>query len=170
MVHVREERPDDYAAIRALNDAAFGQPQEGLLVDALRMNGGVMLSLVAEQDGLVVGHILYSPATIDTEGRRVAGASLGPMAVLPTYQRRGVGGQLIEAGTRWLKRRGCPFVIVLGHPGYYPRFGFIPASVYGIHCEWEVPDEAFMVMLLDAPAMRDVSGMVRYRQEFSTVV
>ena len=91
------------------------------------------------------------------------------MAVLPEHQRQGVGAVLIETGTERLKQLGYPFVIVLGHAEYYPRFGFKPASRFGVVCEWEVPDEAFMLLVLDETKMKDVSGLARYRREFSSV-
>ena len=94
---------------------------------------------------------------------------LGPMAVVPEYQRRGIGTKLIEAGNRKIKDAGYPFIIVVGHAEYYPRFGFRPASKYEIKCEWEVPDDVFMVLILDQAKMQGVSGLARYRHEFSTV-
>jgi putative acetyltransferase len=165
MIEIREERPDDVAAIRDVNKRAFGQGQEGNIVDALRSNGAAMLSLVATLNDLVVGHIMYSPATVGD----VTGAALGPMAVLPEHQREGIGSKLIEAGNRKLKDAGCPFIIVLGHANYYPRFGFRPASTLGINCEWDVPADVFMVLVLDEVKMQGVSGMAKYRHEFSTV-
>jgi putative acetyltransferase len=163
---VREERPEDVSAIHALNRHAFGQDQEANIVDALRRNGAVMLSLVATINGEVVGHIMYSPITI---AGKHAGAALGPMAVLPQYQRQGIGSKLVRTGNDYLRQAGCPFIIVLGHAEYYPRFGFRPASQFGVTCEWEVPDEVFMLLVLDEAAMNDVSGMAKYRPEFSTV-
>jgi putative acetyltransferase len=91
---------------------------------------------------------------------------LAPVAVLPEYQRKGIGGTLIREGIGLLQVRGCPFIIVLGHPAYYPHFGFTPASQYGIRCEWDVPDGAFMIRLLDPEVMADVSGLAKYRPEF----
>jgi putative acetyltransferase len=164
---VRPERPDDVTAIRALNDRAFRQPMEGKIVDGLRTNAGVLLSLVACDADAVIGHILFSPASIDD---RLQGAALGPMAVHPDHQRRGVGARLIEAGLAELQASNCPFVIVLGHPDYYPRFGFERASAHGIRCEWEVPDEAFMVLPIDPVRLRTVTGLACYRHEFSTVI
>ena len=161
---IRDERPDDVAAIRDVNRQAFGQDQEGNIVDALRSNGAAMLSLVATLDGRVVGHIMFSPISV---GDTLTGAALGPMAVLPEHQRQGASGKLIEAGIQKLKDAGCPFITVLGHAHYYPRFGFKPASSFGIKCEWEVPDEAFMVLVLDQEKMQDVSGLAKYRDEFS---
>jgi len=168
-VTIREERPEDIAAIRLVNDSAFGQPQEGQLVEALRKSSGVLLSLVAIKDRRVVGHILYSPVSIESGAKEVIGAGLGPMAVLPEFQRQGVGSKLVEAGNRRLREAGMPFIVVVGHPSYYPRFGFEPASRHGIRCEWEVPADVFMVLVIDRERMLSVSGLAKYRQEFSSV-
>ena len=94
---------------------------------------------------------------------------LGPMAVVPEYQRQGIGTKLVGAGNRKIKDAGYPFIIVVGHAEYYLRFGFRPASEHGIKCEWDVPDEVFMLLVLDPAKMRDVSGLARYREEFSTI-
>ena len=107
-ISIREERPDDFEVIRALNFAAFGRHQEGGLVDALRANGGLSLSLVATIDERLVGHILYSPVSINGNGKEVIGVGLGPMAVVPELQRKGIGAELIRAGNENLKRLGCP--------------------------------------------------------------
>jgi putative acetyltransferase len=165
-IEIREERPDDMAAVRELNRRAFGQDQESNIVDALRANGAALLSLVATMDDRVVGHIIYSSLSI---GDNVSGAALGPMAVLPEHQRQGIGSKLIEAGNRKLKDAGCPFIIVVGHADYYPRFGFRPASEHGIKCEWDVPDDVFMLLVLDQAKMEGVSGLATYRHEFSSV-
>lgn len=165
-VTIREERPEDSAAIRHLNDAAFGQPQEGKLVDNLRRNGGVLLSLVAIVEGRIAGHILYSPVAINSDSKVTVGAGLGPMAVLPELQRQGIGSRLIEAGIQRMREMGTPFVVVLGHPDYYPRFGFQRASKFGIHCEWDVPDEVFMILVNDREKMAGISGLAHYRGEF----
>jgi putative acetyltransferase len=92
------------------------------------------------------------------------------MAVLPECQRQGIGSRLIEAGKLKLKDAGHPFIIVLGHANFYPRFGFMPAGAFGIKCEWEVPDDVFMVLILDQTKMEGVSGLAKYRHEFSTVI
>ena len=164
VVEIREERPDDIAHIREVNRLAFGQDTEGDIVDGLRSNGAVTLSLVATLDGRVVGHILYSPITV---GATFSGAALGPMSVLPEHQRQGIGSKLVEEGSRKLRDSGCPFVIVLGHPEFYPRFGFRPASTYAVTCEWEVPDNVFMLLVLDPVRAKGVSGPAKYRNEFS---
>ena len=131
LIEIREERPGDVAAIRDLNNRAFGQDQEGHIVDTLRSNGAALLSLVATLDDRVVGHIMYSPLSV---GGDVTGAALGPMAVLPEHQGRGVGSRLVEAGNRKLKDAGCPFIIVnrraagewpVGAPPQFPRSSFL---------------------------------------------
>ena len=165
-IEIREERPNDIAAVRDLNRRAFGQDQESNIVDALRANGAALLSLVATVNDQVVGHIMYSPLAIDG---KLIGAALGPMAVLPEHQRQGIGSKLIEAGNQKLKDAGCPFIIVVGHAEYYPRFGFRPASEHGIKCEWDVPDDVFMLLVLDQAKMEGISGLAKYRQEFSSV-
>jgi putative acetyltransferase len=166
LVTIREEQAEDIAAIREVNDKAFGQPLEGRLVDLLRANDRVTLSLVAVSDGQIVAHILFSPVTIGSDGEALQGAGLGPMAVLPEFQRKEIGTQLIAEGIDRLRKRECPFVVVLGHPEYYPRFGFVPAGKYNVRCGWDVPDEAFMLLRLNHC---EVSGLAKYREEFSIV-
>lgn len=165
-IEVRDEIPGDIAAIRALNKLAFGQEQEANIVGALRQNGAARLSMVAIVNGRVVGHIMYSPITV---AGKLEGAALGPMAVLPEYQSKGIGSKLVKAGNARLKSEGCPYIIVLGHAEYYPRFGFKPASACGVTCEWDVPDNVFMLLVLDEAKMRGVSGKSQYRPEFSSV-
>jgi putative acetyltransferase len=160
---IRDEEPGDLAAIRAVNDAAFDQPLEGRIVDALRAHGAAHLSLVAVVEGGVVGHILFSPVTSEAGA---TGLALGPMAVAPAHQRRGVGAALVEAGLARLRAARCPFVVVLGHHEYYTRFGFVPASRHGLRCEWDVPDESFMVHVIDPGATAAAAGVVQYRPEF----
>lgn len=176
---VREERPDDVGAIRDVNKRAFGQDHESNIVDALRSNGAALLSLVATLNDpvatqnnraatlhdRVVGHIMYSPATIGD----VTGAALGPMSVLPEHQRQGIGSKLVDTGNQTLKASGCPFIIVLGHPNFYPRFGFCRASTLAVKCEWDVPDDVVMLLILDDSKMQGTSGLVKYRHEFSNV-
>jgi putative acetyltransferase len=166
VIEVREERPGDVAAVRELNKLAFGQDQEANIVDALRSHGVASVSLVATLNGRVVGHIMYSPLSV---GGETKGAALGPMAVLPEHQRQGIGSKLVEAGNRRLEEAGCPFIVVVGHAHFYPRFGFRPASTHGITCEWDLPDDAFMLLVLDQVNMGRFSGLATYRHEFSTV-
>ena len=171
MITIREETPEDISAIRTINLQAFGSPEEAAIVDALRESCDDLLSLVAESGGQVVGHILFSPATIEAERGPVHGMGLAPMAVLPGYQRQGFGSALVRHGLAMLRDRGCPFVIVLGHPEYYPRFGFELASKYGITSQWAgIPDEAFMILPLGEFSLAGVSGVARYKEEFDAAM
>jgi putative acetyltransferase len=164
---IRPERTEDASRVRYVNELAFGQPAEADLVEKLRQDGTDGLSLVAEDDA-VVGHILFTTVVVESAGRRVVGMGLAPMAVLPDRQRQGIGSQLVRRGLEVLRERGCPFVVVVGHPEYYPRFGFEPASRHGLASQWEgMPDPAFMVLVLDGQAMAGVSGVARYRDEFN---
>jgi putative acetyltransferase len=115
----------------------------------------------------VVGHILFTPVVVESGARSVLGMGLAPMAVLPDRQRQGIGSELVRRGLDILRERRCPFVVVVGHPEYYPRFGFERASAHNLTSQWEgMPDAAFMVLVLDAGAMTGVSGVARYREEF----
>jgi putative acetyltransferase len=160
---IRDEQPDDIAVIREVNRLAFGQDDEGRIVDALRANGAATLSLVAVDDAVVVGHIMFSPLSVG----EAIGAGLGPMAVTPGHQRQGIGSRLVQAGIERLRASGCPFVVVIGHPNFYPRFGFQPATTYGLTCEWDVSAEAFMVNVLDPDVRSRLRGRAQYRPEFS---
>lgn len=167
---VRPQRPEDAADIRRINELAFDQRLEADLVERLTAACPDALSLVADDDGAVVGHILFTPVVIERAGDSIIGRGLAPMAVLPDRQRQGTGSALVHRGLDILREGGCPFVMVVGHPEYYPRFGFERASSHGLHSQWEgIPDEAFMVRILDAAAMKDVSGVARYRPEFDEV-
>lgn len=165
---IRDEQPEDAAAVRAIEEAAFGQPGEADLVDALRPEPGVV-SLVAEVEGALVGHLLLSPVTVEGTSTWEA-LALGPMAVAPAQQRRGVGSALVEASLARARSAGAPAVIVLGHPEYYPRFGFVPAAPHGFHCKWEVPPGVYRVALLDAARVATLGGgLVRYHSAFDGV-
>ena len=171
MTAIRAEAPADVEQIRKVNELAFGQPEEAGIVDQLRQGCDELLSLVALRDEQVVGHILFSPATIEATQGTIAGVGLAPMAVLPECQRQGIGSKLVEAGLSILRERACPFVIVLGHAEYYPRFGFEPASRFSVTCQWPgVPDEAFMLLVLDVPGMHGAAGVARYRAEFDAAM
>jgi putative acetyltransferase len=170
MVEIRKEQPEDIPIIHQVNKRAFGQLLEADLVDRLRRNCKDLLSLVAVAGNEIVGHILFSSVTVEGEETTAEGMALAPMAVLPEYQRQGIGSKLVRAGIARLVSSNCAFVIVLGHADYYPRFGFEPAHSYGVRCEWEVPDDAFMILVLNESVMQGISGVARYRPEFAEAV
>jgi len=170
-MRIRAEDPSDPTAIRDVIIAAFGQSVEADIVEALRSAGDGFISLVAEDGGSVVGHILFTSATVDRGHDVIEGMGLAPLAVHPSRSGEGIGSALVEAGIDIMRERGVPFVVVLGHPEFYPRFGFDRASAWGLRSQWEgVPDEAFMVLVLDPVAMQGVSGVARYRDEFDAAV
>jgi putative acetyltransferase len=165
---IRKEKPENVMAIHALNEQAFAAPEEANIVDKLRDSCEGLLSLVAIEMDRIVGHILISPATIEGKHGVLKGMGLAPLAVLPEMQRQGIGTQLVKRGIEYLKRTECPFIIVLGHPEYYSRFGFETASQYQIKSQWEgVPDEAFMILWFDKSKMNHVSGVGKYKDEFT---
>jgi putative acetyltransferase len=168
---IRPERPSDHDAIRAVNDAAFGQPAEGELVDALRQTAAFIpeLSLVAEQGTNLIGHILFTSLTVVEERAVHPALALAPMAVVPSWQRRGVGSALVRRGLQDARVLGHAVVIVLGHPHYYPRFGFRPARPLGIRSPFDAPDEAFLALELQPGALQAVHGEVKYPPAFLTV-
>jgi putative acetyltransferase len=163
---VRGETPADVDQVRGVNRAAFDRPQEGALVDALRERPGV-ISLVAARMGMVLGHILFSPVEIVGAPTPARVAGLGPMAVLPTHQRAGIGSQLVRAGLEACRGAAYDAVVVLGHPQFYPRFGFAPASRFGLRSEYDVPDPVFMALELRPGALPAQGGLVKYRPEFA---
>jgi putative acetyltransferase len=168
MITVRTERFEDIAAVRLLNTQAFEQAAEADIVDTLRQACPDALSLVAEDAGRIVGHILFTPAVIECGNRMIHGMALAPMAVLPDRQSEGIGTALVTHGLKVLQERRCPFVVVLGYPDYYTRFGFERASGHKITSQWEgVPDDAFMIIIFDRVAMEGISGVARYRDEFN---
>jgi putative acetyltransferase len=157
---IRPETPRDLAEIRSIHAAAFGGPDEARIVDALRDAGALTVSLVAEDDGgRVVGHIAFSPVTVDG---RVIGVGLAPVGILPSHQRLGIGDALCRAGLARARELGARACVVLGHAAYYPRFGFVRASArFGLR--WEGGhDESFFAMELVDGALTDVRGTVRY--------
>ncbi len=160
---IRPEKPADVAAIRAIYALAFPSDDEGRLVEALRAANKLAISLVAEDGGQVVGHIAFSPVSV--AGGSV-GLGLAPLAVTPSHQRQGIGGRLVREGLLAAVRCGVGFVVVLGHPDYYPRFGFARASAVGLDNEYGA-DEAFMVLELRPRALPADGGLVKYGAEFA---
>lgn len=164
---IRTENLEDVEAVRNVNIAAFGRENEANLVDKLRGSASTF-SFVAVQSDRIVGHLLFSLVAVEGKcSRNLSILGLAPVAVLPNYQRQGIGTLLIRQGLKECARSGFQAVVVLGHPDFYPRFGFIPASRKSLGCEYDVPDEAFMVLELESGALQDCSGTVKYRSEFS---
>jgi putative acetyltransferase len=172
-VRVRPEAPEDRDAIRRVHVAAFPTPAEANLVDALRESGKAVLSLVAEFGGEIVGHVLFSPVRVIL-GRFIGsdvtieahGLGLAPVAVLPAFQRQGIGAMLIQGGLSHCRRQDVGLVVVLGVPEYYSRFGFAKASTWKLRNEYGV-DEPFMVLELKPYGIPSNGGLVKYAEEFS---
>ena len=165
-MNVRFEQPDDIENIRRIHLEAFETDVEASLVDSLRDSGVELISLVAEYKGEIVGHILFSQVSMDGNCRIMG---LAPMAVLPNWQGKGVGTQLVNAGLQACEKAGYEVVVVLGHADYYPRFGFAPAANFGIKSEYDVPPEVFMVKALRDGALDGITGTVKYHPIFNEI-
>ncbi|MBI3839236.1 MAG: N-acetyltransferase [Planctomycetia bacterium] len=161
---VRPEGPENVLAIRAVNRAAFGRDDEGKLVDVLRAEGFARLSLVADEEGQVVGHILFSDLGIVGQGSTVAALALAPMAVVPSRQRQGIGSALVREGLRRLVDQGQRIVLVVGHRAYYTRFGFSAQLAKKLTSKYA--GDSFMALELAAGALEGVTGEVKYARPF----
>lgn len=165
-IEISPERLSDIPMIHAVHAEAFETEAEARLVDRLRENADPFLSLVARFGDVVVGHILFTPVRLAERGK--AGLlGLAPMAVLPAFQGQGVGGRLVEQGLAAARDLGARGVVVLGHADYYPRFGFRPASDFGLSNEFRAPAENFMAIELKPAGLDAASGPVRYHPAFS---
>jgi putative acetyltransferase len=165
---IRTEEEKDRRAVYAVNAAAFETAAEANLVEALRQQAWPVVSLVAEDNQTIVGHIMFSPVSLSGHpDLKIMG--LAPMAVAPIHQRKAIGSALVRAGLAQCKQQGFGAVVVLGHPEYYPRFGFSPSSGFGIGCEYEVPEQVFMVTELQPDCLRGKSGIIKYHAAFSDV-
>jgi putative acetyltransferase len=161
---IRDARDEDADSIREIQRSAFGREAEARLVDRLHASGKVAASLVAEEQGRILGHVLFS--RIEAGAAGMPALSLAPLAVLPAFQRLGIGSALVSSGLQRLRAAGHARVVVLGDPAYYPRFGFLPASRFGLSCPFVAPDEAFMAIALAREAFRGAQGPLRYGPEF----
>lgn len=170
-IHVRPEEHRDCAAIRRINESAFGGSEEANLVDALRADVSPFISLVSshDTDSDPVGHILFTPVMIKGSEAGPLALALAPLAVLPEYQSHGHGSALVRAGLKACREAGYYIIFVVGHPTYYPRFGFRPARALGFECEFPVSDEVFMVTELEPGALEGVRGTVYYHEVFRSV-
>ena len=165
---IRAENENDREAVYAVNVAAFETPAEANLVNTLREQAQPVVSLVAEVNGKIVGHIMFSPVTLSGyPDIKVMG--LGPMAVAPESQRQGIGSALVRSGLEHCRRMGFIAVVVLGYPEYYSRFGFSPSSRYGMDSEYDVPEEVFMTIELEPGALNGKPGRIKYHPAFSEV-
>lgn len=167
-VLIRSEEKNDYEAIKKVNDLAFNQINEGVMIEKLRDNPEFIaeLSLVAVVNDEVVGHILFFPVEIKNNSMCNRSLSLAPMAVHPNFQNKGIGSKLVNEGLKKANECGFNSVIVVGHPNYYSRFGFKPASNWNIRLPMEIPDEAFMAIELKPDGLKDCSGIVEYPKEY----
>ncbi len=168
-MNIRPEQAMDAFKIKTINDLAFEGHNESELIAGIRQTDAFIpeLSLVAEREGEVVGHILFSHISIDHETGSFPSLALAPVAVHPGHQLKGIGSTLIWEGINRAKKLGYSSVVVLGHPEYYPTFGFIPAGEKGIEAPVEVPREAFMVLELVPNALDHVKGKVKYSDPFN---
>jgi putative acetyltransferase len=161
---VRNERPEDCAAIRLVNEEAFGRSDEADLVDRLRAQGVVLASFIVEAEGLIAGHILFSRISIESIDKSVAAVALAPLAVMPKFQRRGIGTMLTAHGLAWLRAQSEQVVFVLGHPDYYQRFGFSTDKARFIKNPFN--PMSFMALELKPHALEGIRGTVRYPDAF----
>lgn len=168
-VAVRAEEAHDQRAIRRVIVAAFKGQLEADLVDTLRRHGKIAASLVATMGHSIVGHVLLTDVALHGPGLLPHGAGLAPLAVRPAVQRRGIGSQLIHAAIAHARTAGYGFMVLLGDPAYYRRFGFRTAATLGLSCEFEAPEEAFMALELAPGALAGASGLVRYEPEFDVI-
>lgn len=167
-IQIRSETDNDKTAVYDINAAAFATETEAKLVDALRKSASEYISQVAVEDQNVVGHIMFTPVTLEPfEDLRLMG--LAPMAVSPSLQRGGIGSELVKTGLLRCTESDVGAVAVLGHPQYYPRFGFRPASQWGIKSEYEVPEEVFMMMELSPGYLQGYQGIIRYDAAFADI-
>jgi putative acetyltransferase len=168
MIHsapiIRAESTDDLDGIRTVNRLAFGREDEARLVDALRAEGYVRVSLVAEVAGQIVGHVLFGTLSIVSEGRTIEALSLAPLAVLPAYQSQGIGSALVDLGLKVCREAGHRVVVVLGHRDFYPRFGFSARLAERLVSPFAGPE--FMAVELEPGALEGVEGGVRYPPPF----
>lgn len=167
-IEIRSETEADKAAVFEINAAAFPTEVEAKLVDSLRVSANPFISLVAVEGDEVVGHIMFTPVTLEShDGLCLMG--LGPMAVTPNRQRTGIGTKLVNAGLEHCRALRIGAVVVLGHADYYPRFGFRPASRWGISSEYDVPDDVFMLLEVSAGYLRGYHGTIKYNAAFADV-
>jgi len=167
-VHIRGEASNDIESVRKLHELAFNSTAEAHLVDLLRARGKAIISLVAEFSGAIVGHILFSPVSIDPPAPAWRALGLAPVGVMPEWQRQGIGKALIMQGLESCRARGFDLVVVLGAPAYYSRFNFKRALDHGLGNEYQA-NEHFMVLELMPSVLNKFTGLVKYTPEFNEI-
>lgn len=170
-ISIRPERKEDIEGIHEVNRLAFGVEDEAQIIKRLRQSSRFIpeLSLLAIKKGQIVGHILFNLITIESQQGDISALSLAPMAVHPEFQSQGIGSELVREGLNRCQKLGHKIVVVVGHPGYYPRFGFVSAREKGLETPFPVPDEAFMVKELIPDALKGIKGIVKYPSEFDEI-
>ncbi len=158
-MRVRPADDADLDHIDRIHTAAFASPTESHIVRSLRDRGKLTVSLMIECSGEAIGHLAMSPVQVDGSSATIL--AIGPIAVIPERQRQGVGSELMREGINRSRRGGVAAIILLGDPAWYRRFGFKPASMYGLRCRW-TDGPAFQVLVLDPDAISNVTGEVRY--------
>jgi len=170
VVNIRPETDADVTTIYHVNAQGFGREKEAEFVNHLRDHHGITLSLVAEYNGLLVGHALFSPVRIEPDGAGFNSVALAPLAILPQYQRQGIGSRLVMEGIEKIRSSGYDIIFLVGHPQYYPRFGFTQAGLRGFRCEFDVPDEAWMLLETANKDYKILERTVYFRPEFRVAI
>lgn len=168
MIHIRPENPNDFEAIHRVHLKAFHRENEARLVDLLRRAGKASVSIVALDGRCIVGHVLFSPVDLVPNPLSLIGVGMGPVGVLPEFQRRGFGSRLIKEGLDVCRQKGFDFTVVLGEPSFYSRFGFLRAGDYNLRNEYGVDDE-FRVIEIGNGILNNVCGLIKYQPEFVEV-
>jgi len=166
---IRAEQSGDIPFIWKINEKAFGQEAEADLVDNLRKRGIPLVSLVSEEAGELIGHILFTPVLLVGSENNLNLKGLAPMAVAPHHQKKGVGSALVKAGIEVCRAMDTDALVVLGHPNYYPKFGFKSASEFNVKSEFNAPEEAFMVLELKPGVLDGHRGVIMYHKLFKEV-
>ena len=170
-ITIEAETEGDYEQITRLHAIAFNGDGEARLVEKLRRTPIYIpeLSLVAKYRNAIIGHILFYPIKINTCRKKCNSLALAPVSVIPSFQNRKVGSRLIKEGLEKAQKLGFKSVIVVGHPEYYPRFGFEKASKYGISAPFHVPDNALFAIELQKDGLKNCSGIIEYPSEYNEI-